>query len=276
MPSPTQDATGAVALAEGRLHALGGTLENDGTLSWFPPSQRGFIPVNCYLLVEGRQALMIDTCLPVFEEAVVRQAGAFDLDEAALLLTRTVEFDSVGNAEPLLDTLPVRRTYAHFTADEWFYFRVDGSTFQSDSRDFEFVPFADRMRVTVGPGRDVTVINAKLKLLATAWVYDHATRTLFTSDSFSHVAAPDAQTRVLDADADTTTGEDVTEHLMTKFDWLSGADTQPLRTFLDGVFAEFDVETIAPASGCILRGRAVVERHHGMLDDALLALGAGS
>jgi flavorubredoxin len=267
-----------IALERDRLYALGGSIANDGTLTWFPEALGGFVPINCYLLVEGRSGLLVDTCLPVMEDEVVRQAREFDLDDVGLLLTRTVEFESVGNAEPLVGVLPVRRTFAHFTADEWFYFRPEGSTFQSDPRDFEFEALEDGMRIAVGPGRDVTVINAKLKLLATAWIYDHATRTLFTSDSFSHVPAADPQTRVLEAgdDRDSTSLEDVLSHLLAKFDWLREAETEPLRRFLDGVFSEFDVETIAPASGCILRGRSLVERHHSLLDEALLELGTQS
>jgi flavorubredoxin len=262
-------------LADGRVHALGGSIANDGTLSWFPGALGSFVPLNCYLLVEGRSGLLIDTSLPILEEAVTSQAARFELDDVGLLLTRTVEFESVGNAEPLLDVLPVRRTYAHFTADEWFYFREDGSTYQSDPRDFEFQALEDGMRVAVGGGREVVVINAKLKLLATAWVYDPATLTLFTSDSFAHVPAPDSGTRILDAgDEDRTTTADVTVHLLTKFDWLRDAHTEPLRAFLDRVFETYDVETIAPCSGRILRGRDVVERHRRMLDEALAELGA--
>jgi hypothetical protein len=37
-------------------------------------------------------------------------------------------------------------------------------------------------------GREVRVIAAPLRLLATFWLYDPLTRTLFTPDSLSHLA----------------------------------------------------------------------------------------
>jgi hypothetical protein len=37
------------------------------------------------------------------------------------------------------------------------------------------------------------------------------------------------------------------------------------------VFDTYDIETIAPGYGCILRGRNVVERHYRMLDEFLKA-----
>ena len=38
------------------------------------------------------------------------------------------------------------------------------------------------------------------------------------------------------------------------------------------MFDKYDVETIAPGYGCILRGRKVVARHYRMLDEILKGL----
>ena len=53
---------------------------------------------------------------------------------------------------------------------------------------------------------------------------------------------------------------------MLKFDWLEGAETEPLRAFVDDVFRTYDVQTIAPSHGCILQGAEVVQRHRAMVD----------
>jgi flavorubredoxin len=62
--------------------------------------------------------------------------------------------------------------------------------------------------------------------------------------------------------------------MMLKFDWLEGAETEPLRTFLDEVFRTYDVQTIAPSHGCILEGADVVQRHRAMVDAVLRDVGA--
>jgi hypothetical protein len=110
------------------------------------------------------------------------------------------------------------------------------------------------------------------------WLYDEATRTLFTSDSFSHVVPPaEAESCVLaSGDPDPTTVEVVREHLRAKFAWLVGADVSGIRASVEAVFAEREIEIVAPSYGCVLQGRAVVERHLGLLLEALDDLASGT
>jgi hypothetical protein len=42
-----------------------------------------------------------------------------------------------------------------------------------------------------------------------------------------------------------------------------------LRSGIAEVFARYDVETIAPSFGCIIRGRDAVERHVRIMDELL-------
>lgn len=258
----------ALPLHDGRLYALGASVPNDGLITWLPAGAGGHVPLNAYLLTEGRSAILVDTSFPVIEDAIVAQAAAFDLDDVTVVLTRNTEFDSVGNAEPLLDVLPVTAMYGHFEPREWIYFRSATGPSSAVGR-FESRVFDDDTRLALGPAREVAVINARLKLLATAWLYDPATKVLFSSDTFSHALADDPDERIVTAANDRTTPEAVREHLLLKFDWLEGADTEPLRAFVDGVFRDHDVETIAPSHGCILQGRDVIARHRAMLDDVL-------
>ena len=60
--------------------------------------------------------------------------------------------------------------------------------------------------------------------------------------------------------------------LNTRYWWLEGAPTDSIRRGIDNVFDKYDVETIAPGYGCILRGRKVVARHVRMLDEILKGL----
>jgi flavorubredoxin len=188
-----------------------------------------------------------------------------------MLLSRCVEFDSVGNAERLLDALPVRVLYGHYPPEEWVYIRTDPPA----TLPYEARMMAKRDKITLGPEREVLVLPAPLRLLACAWLYDPATATLFTSDGFSHVRAKDPTQRVVTEENDDTTLEDVLAHLSCKYDWLETANTGHPRGLLDEVFAEHEVDRIAPISGCVLSGRKVVERHREMLDEALRLMGEG-
>jgi flavorubredoxin len=123
-------------------------------------------------------------------------------------------------------------------------------------------------------GRSIDVMQAPIRLIATRWLYDRATRTLFSSDMFTHVWR-DGETGpwiVTEADNDPTSQRDVRSFLLnTRYWWLEGAPTDSIRRGIDAVFDKYDVETIAPGYGCILRGRNVVARHYRMLDEVLKA-----
>jgi hypothetical protein len=265
------ETTGVMTLEPDRLYALGQSIENDGRISWLAPSAGGYQPLNVYLLTEGRNGLLIDSQVAVIGDTVEAQARQFDLDHVTMMLTRCVEFDSVGNAERLLDALPVQVLYGHYPPDEWVYIRRDPPA---------QLPYESRMMakydtIALGPDREVAVLPAPLRLLACAWLHDPATGTLFTSDGFSHVRVTDPSRRVVTADTDDTTLGDVLEHLSCKYDWLETANTSHPRRLLDEVFTNHDVERIAPISGCVLSGRTVVERHREMVDEALRILGEG-
>jgi len=262
---------GAVPIVEDKVIAFGGCVENDGMISWVPADAPGFVPLNCYLLVEGRAGMLVDTGLPVLELQVIEQARRFDLDSVTIALTRFGEFDSVGNAEMLERVLPIDACYALFPPRDYLYMRGDA---QPPPASYAFRVFPDDGIMDIGSTRPLTVLNTRLKLLPTAWIYDHATKTLFSSDAFSHVLTDDPGTRTVTDEDDRTTPDGVLRHMLLKWDWLAGADTAPIRAYVDEVFSTYEVETIAPSYGCILMGSALVRRHVEMLDDALLEVGA--
>jgi flavorubredoxin len=270
LPMTAHAAATPVALGEGKAYVLGGNVEHDDRISWVPAGAAGLAPLNAYVLVEGRSGLMIDTSLPIVGDAVVEQLRSLDLDEIEILLTRPVEFDSMGNAELVIEQFNVTRVYteANFEPIPWTHFRKDAP---NPEQTFEDVIIEKEQELDFG-SRHLTLVNAKLKLLACAWVFDHATGTLFTSDSFLHALAPDGETRVITAENDTVTQDDVNAHLRTKFEWLIGASTEPLVKFVDGVFERFDVVNVAPNLGCVLTGREVVQRHREMVDEGLRQL----
>jgi flavorubredoxin len=123
-------------------------------------------------------------------------------------------------------------------------------------------------------GREIEVMQAPIRLIATRWLYDPATRTLFSSDMFTHIWR-DTATKgwmVTEPDEDATSMSDIRSFMLnTRYWWLEGAPTDSIRRGIGNVFDKYDIETIAPGYGCILRGRGVVARHYRMLDEFLKA-----
>jgi hypothetical protein len=142
--------------------------------------------------------------------------------------------------------------------------------------DVEIVSGSGGLEIRLGGAaeRQVLALNAPLRLLPTNWVYDTATRTLFTSDTFTHVWRPtDEGPWVVTEEDDTTTLDELVDYLLrTRFWWLAGANSEPLRQGMAEVFEAYDIEIVAPSFGCVLQGRGVVTRQHELLQEALRVL----
>src|SRR5258707_12895230 len=124
-------------------------------------------------------------------------------------------------------------------------------------------------------GRVIDVMHAPIRLIATRWLYDRSTRTLFSSDMFSHVwrARADGPWIVTEADDSTSAHELRSFLLNTRYWWLEGAPPASIRRGIADVFAKCAVETIAPGFGCVLHGPKVVARPGRMPDEVLEGLG---
>ena len=268
---------GIAALAGGRLYALQNPFALDGLVSSYPASARGFSVANSYLLAEPDAAMLIDTGFGKDEPTIRAQIESLIAPSLPLSLfpLRLNEFMSINNVETFAGHFNVETCYtSNIDAALWFDFGA-----QADGRDalasmkVTAVTRADVINLGAG-GRAIDVMNAPIRLIATRWLYDRATRTLFSSDLFTHVWR-DAETGpwiVTDADNDPTSLSDVRSFMLnTRYWWLEGAPTDAIRRGIDKVFDTCDVETIAPGYGAILRGRNVVERHYRMLDEFLKA-----
>jgi flavorubredoxin len=270
-------AGGIAALAEGRLYALQNPFALDGRVSSYPGSARGWSVANSYLLSEPDAALLIDTGFGK-DEPVIR-AQIEELIEPGLPLSlfplRLNEFMSINNVETFAGHFNVETCYtSNIDAALWFDFgaKAEGRDIL-ESMKVTAVTRADTIRLGRND-RVIDVMQAPIRLIATRWLYDRATRTLFASDMFTHVWR-DTETGpwiVTEADNDPTSPQHVRSFMLnTRYWWLEGAPTDSIRRGIGNVFDSYDVETIAPGYGCILRGRAVVERHYRMLDDFLKA-----
>jgi flavorubredoxin len=187
---------------------------------------------------------------------------------------RLNEFMSINNVEAFAAHFNVEQCYtSNVDAALWFDFgaKADGRSILESMR-ITAVTRADTIEIGK-TGRPIDVMQAPIRLIATRWLYDRATRTLFSSDLFTHVWRDHAHGPwVVTEEADSTTARDLRSFMLnTRYWWLEGAPTDQIRRGIGEVFDKFDVETIAPGYGCILRGRKVVERHYRMLDDFLKA-----
>jgi flavorubredoxin len=267
---------GIAALGEGKLYALQNPFVLDGRVSAYAASARGFSVANSYLLSESDAALLIDTGFGKDEPVICAQIESLIAPGLPLSMfpLRLNEFMSINNVEAFAAHFNVEQCYtSNVDAALWFDFgaKADGRSILGSMR-VSAVTRADT--IDVGKkGRTLDVMQAPIRLIATRWLYDRATRTLFSSDLFTHVWRDrESGPWVVTEDNDTTTGRELRSFMLnTRYWWLEGAPTDAIRRGIDAVFDRYDIETIAPGYGCLLRGAKVVARHYRMLDEFLKA-----
>ena len=275
--------TGGIAsLADDRLYALQNPFALDGRVSSYAASARGFSVANSYLLTQSDAAMLIDTGFGKDEPVIRGQIESLIAPGLPLSMfpLRLNEFMSINNVESFAGHFNVETCYtSNIDAALWFDFGAKaGGRDILKSMKVTAVTRADTIQLGKG-GRTIDVMQAPIRLIATRWLYDRTTRTLFSSDMFTHVWR-DTETGpwiVQETDKDST-GNDSTSMrdirsfmLNTRYWWLEGAPTDSIRRGIGNVFDKYDIETIAPGYGCILRGRNVVARHYQMLDEFLKA-----
>jgi hypothetical protein len=258
-----------IELAGSRLHALSHPYALDGRVSWHPPGRRGFAPMNAYLLVEDRAAMLVDSGISVHRDGLLDDLHGLLASGTRLsvLHTRLGEYNSLCNTPAVAAAFDVETIYGpHVNAALWTDFEPhEALGFAPAVEATEVVVLGAEQVLDVGVAgeRRLHVFSPVLRLLPTHWVYDHATRTLLTSDLFSHVSRATAGGPwIVTAADDDTTPAMVREHMLqTRYWWLPAAHTAGIARALRALFDRLDVERIAPGYGCVLEGRTVVERH---------------
>jgi flavorubredoxin len=268
--------TGGIAsVADGQLYALQNPFALDGRVSSYPASARGFSVANSYLLTQPDAAMLIDTGFGKDERVIRAQIESLIAPRLPLSMfpLRLNEFMSINNVESFAGHFNVETCYtSNIDAALWFDFgaKAEGRDILKSMK-VTAVTRADTIRLGKGE-RAIDVMQAPIRLIATRWLYDRATKTLFSSDMFTHVwrDAAAGPWIVTEADNDSTSLTDVRSFMLnTRYWWLEGAPTDSIRRGIGNVFDTYDIETIAPGYGCILRGRSLVERHYQMLDEFL-------
>jgi flavorubredoxin len=270
-------AGGIAAIAPGKLYALQNPFALDGRVSSYPASARGYSVANSYLLTQRDAAMLIDTGFGKDEPTIRAQIESLIAPGLPLSLfpLRLNEFMSINNVEAFAGHFNVETCYtSNVDAALWFDFgaKAQGRDILQSMK-VTAVTRADTIRLGQAD-RAIDVMQAPIRLIATRWLYDRATRTLFSSDMFTHVwRAREDGPWIVSEDDDTTSARDLRSFLLnTRYWWLEGAPTDSIRRGIGEIFDKHDVETIAPGYGCILSGRKVVARHYRMLDDILKGL----
>jgi flavorubredoxin len=266
-----------MAVAEGKLYAFQNPFALDGRVSSYPESARGYSVANSYLLTQSDAAMLIDTGFGKDEPVIRAQIESLINPGLPLSLfpLRLNEFMSINNVATLAGVFNVETCYtSDVDAALWFDFgtKTEGRDVLQSMK-VTAVTRADTIQLGK-ENRVIDVMRAPIRLIPTRWLYDRATRTLFSSDMFTHVwrNAQKGPWIVTEADDRSTSLQNMRSFLLnTRYWWLEGAATDSIRRGISNVFDKYDVETIAPGYGCILCGRNVVLRHYQLLDEILKA-----
>jgi hypothetical protein len=266
-------------LVEDKLFALQNGMLLDGRVSSYPASARGHSVSNCYLLRQPDAAWLIDTGFGGHERALRSQIESLipRTLPLSLLPLRLNEFMSIQNIDPFTLYFNVKECFTgNPDAAFWFDFGAGSDSGQSTLDTLNITTISREETIPIGNlGRPVVVYQAPIRLIATRWIYDEATRTLFSSDMFTHTwrDRPEGPWIIEDGDDDPTDFDHVRSFLLnTRYWWLEGVDTGKLRRGIDNILSRHDIETIAPGYGCILRGRKTVAKHIALVDEVLKSL----
>ena len=271
--------SGILELSAGRVYALQSSFELNGRISAYPESARGYSVGNCYLLKEDDRALLLDTGYAAYEQDILDQLGSLIGPDTPLSVfpLRINEFMSVSNAVAIAKRFNVVQCYSPVPdIEDWIEFE----TLRGEERNpilkttiLGSLSGTGAPRVELGPGRFVDVMNAPIRLINTTWIYDETTKTLFSSDMFSHLWGDREDGPWLlggNEDDDATDFAFVRSFLLnTRYWWIEGANLSPIRKAVADVYDRFDIETIAPGYGTIVSGRRHVDKQFEVLDDIL-------
>ena len=249
-------------LAAGKLYALQNTMRLDGRVSSYPASATGYSVSNCYLLRQPDAAWLIDTGFGGHEAALRGQIESLipRTLPLSLLPLRLNEFMSIQNIDPFTLYFNVKECFTgNPDAAFWFDFGAGSDSGQNTLDRLNITTIGREETIPIGAqGRPVVVYQAPIRLIATRWIYDAATKTLFTSDMWTHTwrDRPDGPWIIQDGDDDPTDFDHVRSFLLnTRYWWLEGVDTAKLRKGIDKILTKHDIETSRPATAAFCAAR---------------------
>lgn len=269
--------SGITEVVKDKVYALQNSLPLDGRLGAYPEQARGYSVCNCYLIKEPEGAYLFDSGYASFEKTMLQQLDSL-IDRKtplAIFPLRINELMSVGNALAIARTFNVKECFSP-ALDVLLWLDLESAepgrhmpniktNVMRGSLDFD--PSGVGRRPMVG-------FSAPIRLITTTWIYDKTTKTLFSSDMFTHVWSDRAEGPWIVQDDDGVTTEAFVRSFLlnTRYWWLDGAATEALAKSVWEVFEKYEIETICPGYGKILKGRKLVERNFKALRNVLAAM----
>ncbi|MFL2931657.1 MAG: hypothetical protein ACJZ47_02490 [bacterium] len=255
-------------LSDGKIFALQNTFPLDGRVSAYPSSTVGYSCSNCYLLYENDGALLLDTGYSSHEEIILQQLSSILEPNTPLSIfpLRINEFMSVGNAMAISKEFNVVQCYSH-VPDMSFW--LDFET--TESKKAKLIPttvlkFPSEIKIGEN-NRTVDAFGAPIQLIATRWVYDETTKTLFTSDTFAQFSQENPEGPWIIEENKKSNSYNFTKSFLlnSRYWWIEGANTLPLIKDINEIFKNFEVQTIAPGYGSIINGKKLVNEEFSTL-----------
>jgi len=260
-------------LIPNRLYRIGCTVPAQ-RLSWLAEDiPGGFEPLNAYLLIDQQNAVFIDMgapiMLPAIREAIDTVVGS---RRAWASYTRN-EADCIGNMGWILGSCP-DPTLLFGGAGGILEWINDPAVSIMEVRDFlGRVPIVESRNGTTNRIGELSIewLDAGLKqMLMTQWAFEPSSGCLFTSDAFGfrHLRSAD-QSLIVETARRLPAPQTVARELVARMHWMRGANYPDVLVRFETIFAERDVQMIAPVHGCIIRGRAAVRAHVRLMLEAM-------
>lgn len=261
-------------LAPGRLYRLGIEVEIDDRISWVPEGTGGYEPLSAYLILDGAEALLIDTGPAVMVHALVDQVRELLQGRELSVYVSRNEPDVLGGLGAVIEEFKPRCVYYCGGGGllDWIGdARMEPSVVLAfrDSVPVAFTAPGDRIQVGSGPA--VELLPTHLIMLGSAWAYDPSSRALFTSDSFCHLHMDRTTDSVVSDEMDQRSGmaESVAAHLYRRFDWASGLADRFYAEEIERRFEATPIDIVAPARGRVLLSAPAITRHANWMAQAL-------
>lgn len=248
-------------IVEGRIYAVGVSIDADQDLSWLPRGLKGRFPVQGYLLRNDSQALLIDSGLVVHADEI-RAALDHLIGRRALEVAMTRrEMDTIMNLPWIIRRYQAKRV--HFGGDISpldFFDVLEEVAAEAQARAFTDVDLdwlRPGMSIVFG-GAHLDVVRPSVRVLSTQWLYETGSRTLFCSDFLGFLPGEDEGPAVIGAAVERIGVDEIVAHYGRKFDWLRGIDPAPVVADLRRVMREHPVERLCPSYGPTVEGAANV------------------
>ena len=248
------------------VYAVGGGIPSSMSVSWIPPARAGWMPVQCFVLRSGRNAMVLDCGLGVHTTHIAAGLDAVlaGADIPQLLVSRW-EPDAMANLPWLLETFGIKQVLSYGGINpldffEGFEAAAARSLAEGVAGPAQLVPVSVGEVLSVGSLR-IEVLATSLRLLLTNWFYEATTRSLFTADSFGFLANSFKPYPFVARPSKTQlTRKILRDSLMTKFDWLAGAHCRTLIADLQAIQSRYVIDRVCPTFGGIIEGRDAVSQ----------------